>query len=481
MVSPCFNGGPDLRLVLTDLSRLHLADARSTPIELSILVIDNASAEPLDTIPVPPGLDVTFLRLTSNTGGSGGYNAGMATVLRRARESARPPEFIWLLDSDARPHPRALAELVDAMDRAPEHAIIGSAIAEPDTGNIFEVGGAVDPILGQFYPAFGEDRPPTAEIVTSTYAAACSALVRTPAVADAGLFPDVFLNADDVEWCIRLARHANASVGATTRSVVRHPRYKFGQTLPRYFIARNAFGPIDAMGFGWRVRLFRALRELPRALAQVMIGRPDLAELHLRGLEDAAAGRLFGRGAMDELPFERFHPMPELEHELRRALESADPRTARAKVWIHPKVRLEDGPADALEAALAACGLNTDPVARGPYILEKEGFFTGLARGLWRTFVGPKPRACIIPVRGRPNAWCRGRVQIEVTPDAFVVRTVDRRSMLRGVAGTFRRGLGAAWKITRRSPASGPERRLPDPLTYPVRTEHPAERGPARA
>lgn len=466
VISPCFNGAKDVQILLNDLATLDLGRlSDGTPeISLSVLVVDNASTIPISqSVRVPEGLDVTFLRLKSNTGGSGGYNAGMAHSLREGRDTGRMPEFLWLLDSDARPaDDLTLLGLVRAMDANPAFTLMGSSIANPETGVVFEIGGTLDSFVGQFHPRWGEENPPPKRTVEVTYAAACSCLVRAETVTQVGLFPDVFLNGDDVEWSVTLAKQCKGKVGATCDSVVRHPQYKFGQTLPRYFIARNGFGPIDALKMGPRVRFFRALREVPRALAQVMIGRPDLAECHIRGLEDAAARRFWGAGAKDSFKIDKFVTFTSLASALERHIRKG----ARPEVWMHGRIRLTEQNAREIEGQLESLGLDVPPVPRGPYILERERFMTGVWAGFFRFLRGPKHEVAVIPVRGRPNAWARGRVQVEVTPDGYVIRDFRRWPILKGLVNCGLRGIRAATMIGLRRTGRTLRDRLPDAATY---------------
>src|SRR5690606_10035902 len=114
---------------------------QSAAAELRVLVVDNASTPPL-----APAADrlrgeaagVELLRLEANVGGSGGFNAGMAQILRDSWA-----ELVWLLDSDARLDPGALTGLLAAIQR-PDVAVAGSALADPETGEVFELGGFVD-------------------------------------------------------------------------------------------------------------------------------------------------------------------------------------------------------------------------------------------------------------------------------------------------------------------------------------------------
>src|ERR1051325_3664608 len=81
-VIPCFNRRDDLQLILKDVARQDLRPVDGRPIQLWCVVVDNASTQPLSTINVPAGVMVEFVRLERNSGGSGGFNAGMAQGVR---------------------------------------------------------------------------------------------------------------------------------------------------------------------------------------------------------------------------------------------------------------------------------------------------------------------------------------------------------------------------------------------------------------
>ena len=98
-VIPGFGKHKDVELLLRDLSRLDLRG-----IELWAVLVDNATPVPLSTVPVPANLRLEHHRMSENTGGAGGFNAGMSRVLAGEGLSGEfdPPDFIWCLDSDAR-------------------------------------------------------------------------------------------------------------------------------------------------------------------------------------------------------------------------------------------------------------------------------------------------------------------------------------------------------------------------------------------
>ncbi|QKK06840.1 MAG: glycosyltransferase family 2 protein [Planctomycetota bacterium] len=305
-VVPCFNRPQDLATLVDDLRACELdavyASGTDKPrahvrIKLSVVVVDNASEPPLIAPDLGEKIGVRVVRLACNTGGSGGYNAGMAAALTGDGASAsRPgPDYLWLVDSDARVEPDTLARLLGAMEADKSLVALGPVLLDTATGKMQEVGGRLDRKTGRFGPA--HERVPEKTrggIIDCDYVAACCALVRAETVRLVGLMPEVFLNADDVEWCLRLAREGGGRVAVLAESAASHPRFDRFAALPRYFGARNAFGPIDALGLGRIVRCKRALREVLRAVNQELMGRSDLAALHTRGLRDAAAGRLSG-------------------------------------------------------------------------------------------------------------------------------------------------------------------------------------------
>jgi GT2 family glycosyltransferase len=92
-----------------------------------VLVVDNDSTdETASMLAARDGVDV--LRLSTNTGGAGGFAAGIEEALSGACDA------VWLLDDDTIPEPDCLAELVRARDGYPDGppAVVASRVVWTD-------------------------------------------------------------------------------------------------------------------------------------------------------------------------------------------------------------------------------------------------------------------------------------------------------------------------------------------------------------
>jgi GT2 family glycosyltransferase len=471
-VIPCYNRRRDAELLLSDLGTLRLADV-DRRVSLSVILVDNASDEPLSTLPVPRGLAVEHFRAAENRGGSGGFNTGMARAL--TQEQGKPedldgPDYLWLLDSDVRLEPGSLLPLVAALEGHADLVAVGSALVDPATGRVHEIGGRVARECGRFEPVYPDPAEPPAadtpgDLIYCDYVAACSALVRPDAVRRAGLMPDVFLNADDVEWFVRLGQATGCRIAAVTASRATHPTFDRFQTWARYYVSRNCLGPLAALKLGPVARFRRALREVARATQQSIMGRDDLAALHLLGLTDTLAGRTAGPAPKGSLVFEAFRPFASLGD----AVAALPERPGfGARVALHPDLRLPPAAAGELSRQLRALGLSVKPAVgrRGARGMGVEA--PPVARGSeWRSVLGALRRwaagapadLAIIPARGRPDAWFLGRTLVEVVPEGFVIRRPSRMGTAGRALRTAARGAWLAARLAarhRHSPGLGP-------------------------
>jgi GT2 family glycosyltransferase len=428
-VVPCFQRHEDLHRLLEDLRRVEVPSG----IELRVRVIDNASPHPITLDGVGIGLDARIERSQINHGGAGGFNLGLT---RAIEESTSPDDFLWLVDSDARVEPGTLAALIAALDDLPHAVAAGSALVDPDSAEVFELGGRIDRRTGEYIQTMptGTVRAP----IEAEYLAACSLLVRRWAAECAGLMSDVFLNGDDVEWTMRLAALGRGPLLAVPASRVVHPRPDRMRTLARYYAARNAFVALAGLPeAGPRLRLTRAVRELGRALSQLLVGRQDLADLHVAGLRDAARGRV--RGAGKELPsIEPYRPISEL----RQAIDAMDGSLAVSQN-ISQRVRSIVESARPIEPEAP-----NDPALRSTpaQVVSALGRFLG----------GMAAANAIASARARPGDWLLGRRVLSIDEGGaggFIVRELSPMSLVGGIVGVLARGGWASLRLAmRRTP-----------------------------
>lgn len=437
-VIPCFNRIDDLRLVAEDLRNLDRSAGLG---QLHVLIIDNASAVPIRLLDVAPGLhdpSIIFevVRLETNTGGSGGFNFGLALAIRR---STSPDDLLWLIDSDARLDRGALAALLAALDADAALPAAGSALHDPETREVFELGGSVDRRTGELVQLLPCPLP--ASPVEVQYLAACSLLVRRWAAEGAGLMSDLFLNGDDAEWCLRLADVSGRRPVAVPASIAFHPRPDRMRTWPRFFSARNAFAVLARLhaqgaGGGAWVRTRRALRETARALSMVMIGRDELASLHMRGLRDASRGR--------------FGPCPDVREGLavERPLASLvdEVRARRSAPAIGGS--LGDPMREYVASMLALAGLTYTAIT--PQGAPQGSSFI---RALARWIGGMTPDVAIVSARGRPADWLAARTLISIsegpTP-TFTVQEIAPLDRLWRSARVLAQGAASALRLAMR-------------------------------
>lgn len=446
VVVPCFNRRPDAEAVLEDLARVELeGDGRR--VEMRVLLVDNASDEPLSTVtgtwagkkPGEGGVWLEHLRSPTNSGGSGGYNLGMSRVLSWWEgDEGWDPEYVWLVDSDARVAPGTLAALLEVMERDESIVGAGSVICDPLTGQAFELGGNQNPRTGHFEPMVlgevgvvgGEDG-----LVDCDYVAACCALVRSDAIRATGLFPDRFLNADDVEWFIRMKQTTGGRVVGVPRSLAMHPRFDRFPTWTRYYMCRNAMGPLEAVGGGAWSRFVRAKQEVLRGVQQAIMGRMDLAGLHVRGLKDAAEAKTIGIAPEGVMRLEPTRAWKHLREDLEREL-GASARGASA--WVLNELAIGDGAEREMRAQLDALGVER----KWPTPKRERGVGASVLGAAGRWVFGPRADVAVVPARGKPSAWLSGRVMVQGTPPGYVIKRFGR---VRTVLDAMRTLVAGGW------------------------------------
>ena len=190
-----------LREVLAALS------AQQTPVS-RIVVVDNASTDDSSDVARAAGELVDLVSLSRNTGGAGGFAAGMAVAL-----ADHDPDWLWLMDDDTVPTPSALTELLHAVD-ATDYVVAGSRVVWTDGTDHPMNTPRRNPFASRDERVAAARRGGTAIRSTSFV----SMLVRADVVRTVGLpIADYFIWNDDFEYSTRVLRgrrgvHVPASV-----------------------------------------------------------------------------------------------------------------------------------------------------------------------------------------------------------------------------------------------------------------------------
>jgi rhamnopyranosyl-N-acetylglucosaminyl-diphospho-decaprenol beta-1,3/1,4-galactofuranosyltransferase len=198
-----------------------------------IVVVDNASTDDSADVARAAGPLVDLVRLDRNTGGAGGFAAGLAVALERHR-----PDWVWMMDDDTVPTESALTELLAAVDGT-DAVVAGSRVVWTDGSDHPMNTPREKPFVSRAERQAAADRGLLA-VRSSSFV---SMLVRADVVRAEGLpLTDYFIWNDDFEYSTRLLRGRRGVF--VPGSVVVHKTKALGSTDldpgPRfYYEVRN--------------------------------------------------------------------------------------------------------------------------------------------------------------------------------------------------------------------------------------------------
>jgi len=182
-----------------------------------ILVVDNCSTDGTDKAITELAKDdtsISYLRLSTNIGGSGGFQKGMEFALNFG------DSWLWLMDDDAYPVVSCLEKL--AMNLSSPNNILGSvAVGENQHDNSL-----CWPVL--FTSSDGSVHRSDNLSTLPSLAFVCSLpflgfMIHTSLVKKIGLpREDYFISGDDTEYCLR-ANLTGAKITLVSSSIIRHP------------------------------------------------------------------------------------------------------------------------------------------------------------------------------------------------------------------------------------------------------------------
>ena len=189
-----------------------------------ILLIDNASTDDTGTWvqqqvdwPIP----LTYRRLPTNSGGAGGFAAGIAHAYQQDFD------WFWLLDDDTLPEPGALAALVRAQVKCPTEQppqLLASRVEWSD-GSIHLMNRVAVHHNGNEATCFDCVQAGLLPIRAASFV---SVLISRNAVTTCGLpIADYFLWSDDIEYTARILRRFDGIL-VPNSIVIHHTAQNYG-------------------------------------------------------------------------------------------------------------------------------------------------------------------------------------------------------------------------------------------------------------
>lgn len=190
---------------------LSALQAQTVPVT-EILVVDNASTDDTQTMLETDFPLVKIRRLSTNTGGAGGFNE----AIRIAQSSEH--DFLWLMDDDAWALPDTLEELLKAQSEIePSPSFVCSRVID-DNDESINIPSFVD-----LDPTTSWDRYLAKGRLPLKTCSFVSVLFERTRSLEAGLpLAHYFLWLDDAEYTLRLSRKSPGWYVST--SLVNHPR-----------------------------------------------------------------------------------------------------------------------------------------------------------------------------------------------------------------------------------------------------------------
>jgi GT2 family glycosyltransferase len=263
--------------------------------DLSVVVVDNGSHEPVRELLARRVPAVECLRTPENLGYAGGANLGIRHALERGADT------VLLLNNDARVQPGAMAA-ARAVLHGGDVAVIGpKVLTREDPRRLWLAWGRITwrQSLVALCGADAPDGPEWDAQRDVEWVAGCAMWLSAAALARVGLLDETFFAYhEEVDWCTR-ARRAGLRVVYCPRAVVTHTgRGTAGGEgavrIRTYFAARNTilFARKHAGAAQWlKLAGFLGVSLPLQLLWHLPRGDAGRVWLKLRGIRDALAHR----------------------------------------------------------------------------------------------------------------------------------------------------------------------------------------------
>lgn len=238
------------------------------------------------------------------SGHNGGFGAGNNFAMRKALASEDPPDYIYLLNSDAFPAPDAIRILLDFMDANPKVGFSGSYIHGTDDKphlTAFRFPSVASEALSGFRLGFvsrflrGAEvpiRPMPTETREVDWLAGASMMMRRECLEDIGLFDETFfLYFEETDLC-RRAQLAGWPTWYVVESKVAHVggastgNQKYDRPMPTYWFdsRRHYFVKNHGAAYTWMANLVHAVGLTTLRLRSFLQRKEN--ELHVNFLRD---------------------------------------------------------------------------------------------------------------------------------------------------------------------------------------------------
>ncbi|HEY5799627.1 MAG TPA: glycosyltransferase family 2 protein [Burkholderiaceae bacterium] len=277
-----------------DATVLRALLQRLVPQVAHTVVIDNASS--IDVAAIAREAGAHCLRQDENLGLAAGFNLGIEWAEKRGAS------HVLLSDQDSEPAPVMVAKLLAGEARlaqlGKQVAAVGPRFTDIKTGRRNPVA-----TTGWLYLA-KRDKPQFETFIEASYLISSGVLLRTSVVRQVGpMREELFIDAIDVEWCLRAARHGLRSYTVEDAGMLHdigESAVRIGPVmralhspLRHYYILRNALLLLRDPQLPWRWKVAELLKSLRRIVAYPLLSKQPLQELKWlrRALWDGLRGR----------------------------------------------------------------------------------------------------------------------------------------------------------------------------------------------
>ena len=213
------------------------------------------------------------------SGHNGGFGAGNNFAIRRALASADPPDFVFLLNSDAFPEQDAIERLLDFMEDHPDVGLAGSQLYGTDgvphisafrfpTLESEVLGSTRLGVLARLLPEREVPiRPRPSESRPVDWLAGAAMMIRREVLEEVGLFDETFfLYFEETDLC-RRARLRGWPTWYVVESQVAHVGHAstglkdLSRPMPRYWFdsRRHYFTKNHGKAYAWAANAAQAL------------------------------------------------------------------------------------------------------------------------------------------------------------------------------------------------------------------------------